>query len=285
LPTGIEVDFTGIDARYKMHDLSEDAFTTLAPGEAFTSVINIAALHDVSGGDYTVSTIGAIPFATPKTTELAGSIAYESNVLDLTLSDDDVAIVPRAVPIVSKRTVLRGCSGTEDTEHRQSLAQLVSVSQAAANAARSGSATKFQEFFKTTSASARQNVAARFDAITREASSTTSGATNYYCTDIYGYCDSNTLAYTLPSQNLVANCPLYYTLSLFSRTCRDQDQTTTALHEFCHAPGVFSPGAQDYAYGYSASTQLSSSQALNNADTYALYANGEFSSSLFKCIN
>jgi deuterolysin len=266
-----------------MHSFSEDAFTTLEPGEAFMSVINIAALHEVSGGEYTVSTVGAIPFATLNTTDIAGSVAYESNVLPLALSDDDVAVVPRAVPLLDKRTILRSCSGSQGSEHRQSLSQLIDVARFSADAARNGDAATFQEFFKTTASTARENVAARYDAIAREASSTTSGSTTYYCTDPYGYCSPNTLAYTLPSQNVIANCPIYYDLSILSSVCRQQDQVTTALHEFTHAPGVFGPGTQDFAYGYSASTRLSASRAIQNADTYALYANGE--SRMTPCIS
>lgn len=217
-----------------MYDLSEDAFTTLAPGESFASLVNIAALHEVSGGDYTVSTIGAIPYATANTTEIAGSVLYESNVLALDLSEDDVSVVSRAVPVLDKRTVLRSCSGSQNTAHRAALSRLIGVAQSVANAARSGSAAKFQEFFKTTSSSARENVAARYDAIQRESSSTTSGATNYYCTDPYGYCSPNVLAYALPSQNLISNCPIYYSLATFTSACRTQDQVTTALHEFTH---------------------------------------------------
>jgi deuterolysin len=258
-----------------MDQFTEDAFTTLEPGEAFTSVINIAALHDVSGGEYTVSTVGAIPFATLNTTEIAGSVAYESNELPLALSDDDIAVVPRAVPILNKRTILRSCSGSQGSEHRQSLSQLIEVARFVANEARTGDAAVFQEFFKTTSSTTRSTVAARYDAIVREASSTTSGSTTYYCTDPYGYCSPNTLAYALPSQNLIANCPIYYDLSTLSTTCRQQDQVTTALHEMTHTPGVFGPGTQDLAYGYAASTRLTASQSLQNADTFALYANGE----------
>jgi len=58
-------------------------------------------------------------------------------------------------------------------------------------------------------------------------------------------------------------------------TCHAQDQATTTLHEFTHAPGVYSPGTQDNGYGYSAATALSASRALLNADSYALYANGK----------
>jgi deuterolysin len=209
---GVEVAFTGINARYKMYELSEDAFTTLAPGEAFTSTINIAALHDVGGGEYIVSAIGAIPYASPNTTEIAGSIVYTSNTLTLSITNEEAAVVPRTVPILDKRTVLNGCSGDQDVSQRQALGQCSSVAQIAADAARTGSADKFQEFFKTTDSNARINVAARYSAIAAEASSSTSGATTYYCYDPYSYCSSNTLAYTLPSQNMVANVgrPLFF---------------------------------------------------------------------------
>ena len=258
-----------------MYDFSEDAFTTLAPGEAFTSVINIAALHDVSGGDYTISTAGAIPYAALNTTVIDGSISYTSNILALTLSNDDIGMVPRAVPFLDKRTILTSCSGAEDAQHRQALGQAVGVAGLAAQAARFGDTSLFEMFFKTTDEVIRQEVAARFEAVSLEASSTTSGVTTYYCEDEFGYCSSNTLAYALPSQNLIANCPLYYTLSSLTRYCGDQDQTTTALHEFTHTPGVFGPGTQDLAYGLRATLRLTTEQALLNADSFALYANGE----------
>lgn len=46
------------------------------------------------------------------------------------------------------------------------------------------------------------------------------------------------------------------------------------MHEETHAPAVFSPPTQDYAYGYSAEG-LNTQQATLNADSYAMYANGE----------
>jgi deuterolysin len=61
----------------------------------------------------------------------------------------------------------------------------------------------------------------------------------------------------------------------FDIRCHAQDQATTTLHEFTHAPGVYSPGTEDNGYGYDAATALSADAALNNADSYALYANGE----------
>lgn len=88
-------------------------------------------------------------------------------------------------------------------------------------------------------------------------------------------CETNVLAYTLPSQNVIANCDIYYSdLPALTSKCHNQDQATTTLHEFTHAPGVYSPGTEDNGYGYSAATALSSADAVLNADSYALYANG-----------
>lgn len=42
-----------------------------------------------------------------------------------------------------------------------------------------------------------------------------------------------------------------------------------------HAPAVYSPYCQDNAYGYAAAMRLTTAQAVLNADSYALYANGE----------
>ena len=135
---------------------------------------------------------------------------------------------------------------------------------------------RFSEYFKSTSSSVRNTVAARLRAVASECSSTTSGATTSHCNDPYGYCESNVLAYTLPASDYVVNCPLYFNaLPALTKSCHAQDQATTTLHEMTHAPGVYSPGTDDLGYGYAAATRLSSANAVNNADSYALYANGE----------
>jgi deuterolysin len=68
----------------------------------------------------------------------------------------------------------------------------------------------------------------------------------------------------------------FQVLPTVSRVCHDQDQATTTLHEFTHAPAVYSPGTDDYAYGFDGLDSLPSSERVLNADTYALYANGTF---------
>lgn len=223
-----------------------------------------------------------MPFAIGDSTDLTNeAVTYKSNVLTMAVDGAAAALRPKAIPEMSltERTVLQsGCSTSNKAATTAALNSCASLARAASTAASSGSSTKFSEYFKTTSSSVRSTVAARLSAVATQCSSLTSGGTKYYCTDVYGYCESNVLAYTIPSTNEIVNCPLYYSdLPNLSGTCHAQDRATTSLHEFTHAPATYSPGTADNAYGYSASVALSSARAVLNADSYALYANGMFS--------
>ena len=207
--------------------------------------------------------------------KVTGAIPYNSNELSIDVDAAEASTVMKAIAPLDRRTKTAQCSGSKGSALNQALKNSAMLANKAADAATSGSASKFQEYFKTTNSGTRQTVAARLRAVAKESSSSSSGATTYYCSDAYGYCSSNVLAYTLPAYNIIANCDIYYSyLPPLSGTCHAQDQATTTLHEFTHAPGVYSPGTEDYGYGYQAATSLSANQALNNADSYALYANG-----------
>ncbi|KAJ5488540.1 Penicillolysin [Penicillium diatomitis] len=258
-----EVTFEGILRRFKTHDLTSESLTTLAAGQTLEDEFDIASTAD----------LGSVPLVHEGT--VSGYIPYNSNELKIEVDGGKAAQVEKAVKTLSKRTRETCSNSSRRSALNRALSNAAQLATAAANAAQSGSASKFQEYFKTTSSSVRSTVAARLRAVAREASSASSGATTYYCTDTLGYCETNVLAYTLPSQNIVANCDIYYSyLPALANTCHAQDQATTTLHEFTHAPGVYSPGTQDNGYGYAAATSLSSSGAVNNADSYALYANG-----------
>ncbi|KAL2001704.1 hypothetical protein VTN02DRAFT_1372 [Thermoascus thermophilus] len=272
---GSEVQFEGIMRHYKSTGLSRDAFTTLAPGETVEDVFDIASIYDlISGGPVTIRSEGAVPYATANGTDIAGYIPYSSNELTIDVDGAIAATVSKAFAPLKRRTSIRSCSGSKLIALATALKNAASLASAAADAAESGSASKFSEYFKTTDNSTRQTVAARLRAVAREASTNSSGSTAYYCNDAYGYCTTNVLAYTVPSYNSIATCDIYYTyLPALASTCHAQDQATTTLHEFTHAPGVYQPGTDDLAYGYASSTSLNSSQAVMNADNYALYAN------------
>lgn len=270
--------------RIATSSLTEDSFKLIGAGETLEVEIELAEIYDLSkSGKYNVLAQGVIEYAEGESTALSGAVlSYSSNQLDIDVDAVKTAKIETAVSSLSKRTAIQSdCSGTRLTAIRTALSNCNRLATAAATAATSGSATKFNEYFKTTSSSTRSTVAARLRAVASDCASTTGGSTRTYCTDVYGACESNVLAYTLPSANYIAYCPLFFNqLPALSGTCHAQDQATTVLHEETHAPAVYSPGTQDNGYGYSAASSLSAARALANADSYALYANGMF---LFTC--
>ncbi|KAF2501963.1 neutral protease 2-like protein [Lophium mytilinum] len=266
-----EVPFEGMKLRLKTSSLSTDSFTTLAAGETKELTVEAASLHTLTtSGVYDVFAAGAISYAEPGSTALAGSIAYSSNKLSLNVDGAKAAKVAKKL---RKRTyVASDCTGSKLSTLKTALADCKKLANAAATAASAG--TKMSTYFKSTSSSVKSTVAARLKAVATECGSTTSGATETHCTDTDDGCESDVLAYTIPSENYIVYCPLSFSdLPVLSGTCHAQDIATTILHESTHAPGVYSPGTDDNAYGFSASTALSSSQAVDNADSYALYAN------------
>lgn len=271
--------FQGIKRRFRLQGLTAEALTTLAAGETFEDEFDIAATNDLShGGLVTLRSGNFVPLV--KNGSVSGYLPCRSNTLQIGVDRIKALQVPKAIKPLSRRTNESCNDSTKKTALDLALTNTVSLATAAAQAALSGSADKFNEYFKTTNESTRQVVAARLQAVAKEAGSTTSGNTEYYCTDAFGYCETNVLAYTVPSLNVIANCEIYYTyLPALATACHAQDQATTSLHEFTHAPGVYSPGTEDLGYGYAAATALNSQQAVMNADTYALYANGRLPSS------
>ena len=187
---GAPLAFEGILLRAKTTGLTEAAFATLSAGATLESTFELAAVTDLSaGGAFEVVTEGAVPLAAAGSTELSGAKLYfRSNTLSINV---DAAAAAQVQPAVKPgmHTVVTSCSGTQGTTLRNALSRAVTLSNNAANAAASGSASKFQEYFKTTAASARSTVAARFRGVAAQAGSTTNGGTRYYCTDPYGYCD------------------------------------------------------------------------------------------------
>lgn len=265
-----QVPFEGIKIRLLTSGLSNDDFVTLAAGESKEITVETAALHTLNdGGDFDVFAKGLLPFAEEGSTELAGTLNYESNKLQMNIDGAMAATVAKAI---SKRTVVgSSCTGTKLSTIRTALSNCQRLASAASSAASAG--TKLQTYFKSTTSSVKSSVSARLSAVASDCGGSGS-KTSTNCNDPYSGCSSNVLAYTVPSQNFITYCPIFFSeLPALASQCHGQDQATTVLHEETHAPGVYSPGTDDLGYGYTAATKLSSTQALNNADSYALYAN------------
>jgi len=151
------------------------------------------------------------------------------------------------------------------------------MASAAADAAESGPAETFETFFKDTSQSTRQAVAASFRKVAEECSSTPGGTGKSYCTDEHGTCGGGLLAYTYWQNTYSGSvgstyyCPVYYsTIPAKGIRCDDQSQASNTLHETTHAVLA----TRDIAYGLANVKALSGSQALHNADSYTYYAIG-----------
>ncbi|OJD10810.1 hypothetical protein AJ78_08276 [Emergomyces pasteurianus Ep9510] len=271
---GVEIPFAGVRLRHKSSGLSSEVFTHLGPGESFDDEFDVALTADLSKGGHVV--LRAQGYASTTDTDgetLSGMVRYSSNELEFDVDGTSAAKTFASMSTFSKRARLASCTGARESATTQAIRDAIVVAAQAATAARSGGA-RFVEYFKTNDQATRDLVAARFDAVSRESSSTIAGQTTYYCDDPNFICSPNILAYAIPARNLITNCPGYYTLDHMTQRCHGQDRVTTSIHEFTHTPGVYSPGTDDVAYGHQAVTGLSTEEALNNADTFSLFANG-----------
>ena len=258
--------------------MAEDAFQTLAAGESVEAEFDPAEVHDLStGGDFDFLVRGTFLTASADSASIDGSVSFDSNVLKSHVDGVAAAKVRRDFhDNIQKRTVIQSdCTGTRGTAQRTALTNCAALASKAATAATSGAAAKLTEYFKSSTTATRNTVAGVFNKAAAECGSTTSGASTQYCTDVLSYCSSNVLAYTVPSRSLMVSCPLYFSaLTGLSTQCHAQDQATTTLHEVTHLTQI--KGTADNGYGYSAVQGLTSAQSLNNADSYALFANGMF---------
>ncbi|KAI0459187.1 neutral protease 2-like protein [Xylaria acuta] len=263
------LDFQGVRLRISNAGFDEEAFQTIPAGQTIEVSFDAAELHDLAtSGEYDFVANGVLSYAAADSTEIAGAVPYSSNTLTAQVDGAEAAHVRSA--FLNKRTAVQSdCTGTRLTATRNAVTACRSFAAAASSAALSNTA-KVNEYFKSTSVGSR--VASVFAKVISECGSTSSGASRTYCSDVYGACSSNVLAYTLPSASYIVNCPLYFSaLPATTNTCHAQDQATTTLHEVTHLTQV--AGTDDLGYGYAAATRLSSAQALNNADSYALFAN------------
>lgn len=101
-------------------------------------------MHNLNaGGDFTVLSEGFLDFADLNSTELVGNVAYSSNILNIKVDGVKASLVERAINRLETRTALStDCTGSKRTATVNGLSNCVTLANAAANAAASGSATK-----------------------------------------------------------------------------------------------------------------------------------------------
>lgn len=279
--TDTKADFHGVKLRLATTNVPESSFIALGAGSSTEVVVDLAEIYGLdNSGTYDVQAAGQFRYAEKGSTELVGEpLRFSSNKVSIDVDGAKAASVTKAIDGGRQRkrsTISSDCSADQRSVIDEGIDRCYSQATAAARAARSGSASKFREYFMSTSSDDRSYVASRFDAVASECRNTPGGVLDVHCDDIYNYCERGTFAYTIPSESDVIWCDAYWSAPLETSQCHGDDKTGTTIHEFTHADEVFSPGTDDFAYGYPACSRLSRSEALENADTYEYYANGEF---------
>ncbi|KAJ4305018.1 hypothetical protein N0V90_000547 [Kalmusia sp. IMI 367209] len=236
-----KVAFEGVKVRLTTENIPEESFQVIAAGETVETSFDIAQLHDLSiGGAFDIASAGTFSTAAVDSTEITGAVPFSSNTITASIDGAEAAKVRR--DFVKRSAVQADCTGTKRTATVNALANCRTLALAAASAAGSNTA-KVNEYFKSTSSSTISTLQTVFNRV----------ATDY-----------------------IVNCPLYFSaLPALTKSCHAQDQATTTLHEVTHLSQI--KGTDDLGYGYTAATRLSTASALNNADSYALFANGKHS--------
>ncbi|KAM7202970.1 Deuterolysin metalloprotease (M35) family domain containing protein [Naviculisporaceae sp. PSN 640] len=274
-----KVAFDGVRILVATSNLEDSAFQIIEPGETIDASWDAAQVHDLAaGGFYDIAVTGKLSYAEADSdsNDIVGTIPLSSNVVTTSIDGAAAAKVRRDFhESLNKRSIVQpDCTSTRLTATRNALTNCRALAAAASSAAATGPSAKMVEYFKSSTTSTRATVANTFAKIATECGSYTSGYAKYYCTDIYPACSSGVLAYTLPSQSYMVNCPLYFSaLPALTSTCHGQDQATTTLHEVTHLSQIKGATDQGGCYGYSCVQSLTAAQNLNHADTYALFAN------------
>ncbi|KAI1272798.1 metallo proteinase [Xylaria sp. FL0933] len=270
------VPFTGIRVYVHTKDLQDSAFQTIGANETVEVQWDTAHFHDLSaGGDFSIRTEGSLQYAEEGSNQIAGQVIYGSNVIQAKVDGVMAAEAHNAFheSLNAKRIVLQSdCSSDRAATVKAALNVAQTYAEEASAAASAG--TNLQEYFHSTSSSTQSTVVNVFNKIaTTVVNSSTSGSAKLYCTDVANYCSDGVVAYTQPgSDEYIVLCDYWFLFPATNNICHDADQPYVIIHESTHLTTV--KGTDDVCYGYDGCvTAISTSQSLDNADSYALYAN------------
>ncbi|TDZ39013.1 Neutral protease 2-like protein [Colletotrichum trifolii] len=259
---GKALPFEGVFVNYKRTGLSPSSFQKIDAGETVTVSVNAAHSYKLDGvSQASVTAIQGFRYAVGA--EAPSSFKDLASCADVT--SGQVEVVPDQTTAAEQHISRRGeepfnsriqkravtyssCSTSQTTALKTSVADAISMANAAYTAAGSGS-YYFTTWFKSTSVQSKIS-----------------------CADTYGDCaDGSALLYTVPSANVIVPCPDngFWDFSEFAAQCAgdDYDRAGSVLHEMTHLYGT-----TDWAYGPTAAKALSATKAAANADTYEMYA-------------
>lgn len=242
-----------------------------------------AEVHDLSAGglfDYQVS--GYFLVAAPNSTVITDSIPYNSTV-STEVNGKTASETHQGYQKKMKRSTMgTSCDAKQQKQLRAAEKTCNKLALKAASVAKKKNSQTQQymiEYFDSADSTTRTEV----EQVLRKAATecSTTGTNAEINCEFKGMknprCNGNIYAYTMvnPSFKRIAYCPEYFSeLKPQTKICHETDQATTTLHEVTHVPAI--KGTADHAYGYQEATRLKTKAALTNADSYALFANGEY---------
>ncbi|KAF3018833.1 hypothetical protein E8E14_005465 [Neopestalotiopsis sp. 37M] len=270
-----KVAFSGLRLYVHTEDLSDSAFQTIETGETVEVQWDAATVHDLSaGGDFNISAAGSLRYAEANSTKIAGQVLYNSNVVSAAVDGVKAAKVHTAFKAAAKakRTETQSdCSSSKQSTISTAVANAKTYAEKASAAATAG--TNMEEYFQSTSSSTVSTVTGVFDTISSTIFNSDDSGVPLYCTDIGNACSDGVVAYTQPgSDEYIVVCDYWFQFPATGSTCHVADQPYVLIHESTHLTEV--KGTDDVCYGYEGCvTDISASEELDNADTYALYVN------------
>ncbi|TRM67414.1 Deuterolysin metalloprotease family-domain-containing protein [Schizophyllum amplum] len=256
-----EVPFAGVKVSV---ELSDDAYTTIKSGESVSVVHNIAALYDFESAG-----TGIFTFAPKVELKVGAADEAISEKVQSTANTVTVEIGNVAKRHLEEKRATVSCS---NTSYRSFISSSYTEGKALASLAASyinsnGRSSLFTAYWGQSSTS---TVASKFTAVANENSS----SRTLNCSDPYGVCDGNVIAYTLIATTNIYYCSIFYNEVASTRLCSGTTVASrnvrggTTLHELTHAVA----DTDDVTYGCSADQALSDSQSVINADNYNCFA-------------
>ncbi|KAF7326176.1 Neutral protease 2 [Mycena kentingensis (nom. inval.)] len=254
---GATVPFVGVKLSVSLDEPSNDAaFVTIPAGQT------ISVTHDVSAlFDFASAGAGAFTFTPISTFQTAPAAEKITKRSELALVEvDAAAVTKRATNICTNAS--RASFITASYNEAKTLARTASSYVTS----RGTADTLYRAYWGATAASRITSV---FNAVANEA-----GSRTLSCTDSFGVCDGNVIAYTVISTTNIYYCSIFFnevpSTSLCSGTTVASRNVRggTTLHELTHATS----GTDDVIYGCANDQALSDANAVRNADNYNCFS-------------
>jgi deuterolysin len=195
----------------------------------------VAIDHDLAaGGAFDISSAGGLSYASANSTDICGYARFTSNVLTAQVDGLAAASLRHERREALRRRVLvdNDCNARQQAQIKTALTGASALALKAAEAARTGPAARMTDFFKSSTAQTRRTVADRFAGIATEMAATSAGNIRQHCTDIVGgVCNDGAVAYAMPWQDTMVNCPSWFQYPATTDDCRGVSQAMVTIHE------------------------------------------------------